>query len=222
MKKTASIVIVVLAAALSVISCKEEKPKIKSVLIFGNSIVDHGDAPTIGWHGRRGMASSVADSDFVHLLMAEIKKKDTSVRVRYGNVGNFELTYTEYNWARLDSFGRPDMLILRFGENVNDSTAGNGQLTARYDKLIERVDPDKKAVVVIVSSFWERPNTNRIMKTYATEHRYLYVHNDDLWADSTNAAFGLFKDPGVAMHPSDKGMRMIKERIWDQIKSYFN
>lgn len=220
MRKIASSVILA-CAILCMFSCKEDKPKIESVVIFGNSIVDHGDAPTIGWHGRRGMASSVVDSDFVHLLMTEIKKKDTSVKVRYGNIGNFELTYTDYNWARLDSFGKPDMLILRFGENVDDSTLANGQLVNRYDNLIQRVDPNKKAVIVIVSSFWKRPNTNRIMKEYAEKHQYLYVHNDDLWADSTNAAFGLFKDPGVAMHPSDKGMRMIKERIWEQIKSYF-
>jgi hypothetical protein len=220
MKKNTPIVILAFIG-LFLFSCKEDKPTIKSVFIFGNSIVDHGDAPTIGWHGRRGMASSVADSDFVHLLMAEIKKKDTAIRVRYSNMGNFELTYSDYNWARLDTFIAPDMLILRFGENVDDSTVGNGQLEARYDTLIRRIDPDEKAVVVIVSSFWERPNTNRIMKAYAAKHQYLYVHNDDLWKDSTNAAFGLFKDAGVAMHPSDKGMRMIKERIWEQIKSYF-
>jgi len=27
---------------------------------------------------------------------------------------------------------------------------------------------------------------------------------------------------GVAGHPSDKGMRMIEQRIWDSIKDYFN
>jgi len=215
---------IVLLAALTCVglfSCSEQKHKIKSVFIFGNSIVDHGDAPTIGWHGRRGMAASTLDSDFVHLLMAEIKRKDSSVKVGYANMGPFELTYTDYNWERLDTFPKPDMLILRFGENVDDSTVDNGQLTGRYDKLIQRIDPDKKATVVIVSSFWKRPNNNRVMRDYAAKHHYLFVRNDDLWADSTNAAYGLFKDPGVAMHPSDKGMRMIKERIWDKIKGYF-
>jgi hypothetical protein len=167
------------------------------------------------------MAASVQDSDFVHLLMAEIKKKDTAVKVRYSNIGNFELTYADFQYAKLDSFTTPDMLILRFGENVDDSTAGNGQLTERYDKLIKHIDPENKSVVVLVSSFWQRPNNNRVIKDYAEKHNYLFVRNDDLWADSTNAAFGLFKDPGVAMHPSDKGMRMIKERIWDKIKGYF-
>jgi len=127
----------------------------------------------------------------------------------------------DFRYEKLDTFPRPDMLILRFGENVDDSTVDNGQLTARYDHLIERIDPDKKAVVVIVSNFWKRPNNNRVMKAYADTHHYLFVKNDDLWSDSTNAAFGLFKDPGVAMHPSDKGMRMIKDRIWEKIKGYF-
>lgn len=196
--------------------------RIKSVLILGNSIVAHGAAPQIGWDGAtRGMAASVTDSDFVHLLIAEIRRRDTSVTFDYANLVGFEWELDNFDFGRLDSFKAPDMMILRFSENVNDSSVSEGKFFRNYDKLIRHIDPDDEAVKVIVSGFWHRPKTNRMLQQYAKEHHYVFVKNDDLLADSSNSAYGLFKEPGVAAHPSDKGMRSIKERIWEQIRQYF-
>jgi hypothetical protein len=219
-KKT-SLLLLCLLALLS--ACKHQKGKgeIKSVLIFGNSIVMHGPAPQIGWNGNWGMAASSRDSDFVHLLMAQIKAKDPAVTFDYANIGGFEFQLDGYDYKRLDTFATPDMLIIRLSENVNDTTADNGALVRNYDKLIHKIDPDDKAVKVIVTGIWHRPNTHDVLRKYASEHHYIFVRNDDLLADPTNTAKGLFSDTAVAAHPSDKGMRMIEERIWEQIKKYF-
>jgi hypothetical protein len=205
------------------LSCgKHQKGKgeIKSVLILGNSIVEHGLAPQIGWNGNWGMAATTRDSDFVHLLISEIKAKDSTVTFAFANIGGFEFK-PDFNYSRLDSFTAPDMLILRFSENVNDSTIAPDELTKNYDKLIHYVDPEDKAVKVIVTGIWHRPKTHAIQREYALKHHYLFVRNDDLLADSSNTAVGLFANKDVAAHPSDKGMRKIKERIWEQIKEYF-
>lgn len=216
--------ITLLVCSILLMSCHRQpkgKGDIKSVLIFGNSIVQHGPAPQIGWTGNWGMAASTRDSDFVHLLISEIRARDTSVTFDYANIGGFEWKLDDYDYARVDTFATPDMLILRFSENVNDSTAGNGALVRNYDKLIHKIDPDDRAVKVIVTGLWHRPNTHAILKQYAEQHGYIFVRNDDLLADSTNTASGLFTNAGVAAHPSDKGMRRIKERIWEKIKVYF-
>jgi hypothetical protein len=34
-------------------------------------------------------------------------------------------------------------------------------------------------------------------------------------------ARGLFKNYGVSVHPSDKGMQAIEKRIWDYVQVYF-
>jgi hypothetical protein len=196
------------------------KGEIKSVLILGNSIVEHGPAPQIGWNGNWGMAATTRDSDFVHLLISEIKAKDSTVRFAFANIGGFEFK-PDFDYSRLDSFATPDMLILRFSENVNDNTITPGELVKNYDKLIHYVDPENKAVKVIVTGIWHRPKTHAIQKEYASKHHYLFVRNDNLLADSSNTAKGLFVNKDVAAHPSDKGMRRIKERIWEQIKKYF-
>jgi hypothetical protein len=196
------------------------KGEIKSILILGNSIVEHGPASQIGWNGNWGMAATTRDSDFVHLLIAEIKAKDPGVTFAFANIGGFEFK-PDFNYSRLDSFATPDMLILRFSENVNDTTVNKDELVKNYDKLIHAVDPEDKAVKVIVTGIWHRPKTHAMQKEYALKHHYLFVRNDDLLADSANTAKGLFANKDVAAHPSDKGMRQIKERIWEQIKIYF-
>lgn len=204
-------------------SCGQQqkgKGDIKSVLILGNSIVEHGPAPQIGWNGSWGMAATTRDSDFVHLLISAIKEKDPAVTFAFANIGGFEFK-KDFNYSRLDSFAAPDMLILRFSENVNDTTVNKEELVKNYDKIIHYIDPEDKAVKVIVTGIWHRPKTHMIQKEYASKHHYLFVRNDDLLADSSNTARGLFANKDVAAHPSDKGMRQIKERIWEQIKKYF-
>lgn len=199
----------------------KKKGSVKSVLVLGNSIVQHGPAPNIGWNGNWGMAASAVDSDFVHRLTAEIHIHDTSVKVTCANLVGLEWRLGDYNFGRLDSFSTPDMLIMRFGENVNDTTVVYGGFIGNYDRAIRHIDPDDKAIKVVVSSFWLRPATNKLLQQYAHKKGYIYVRNDDLLADSTNSAYGLFTEKGVAEHPSDKGMRRIKERIWEQIAAYF-
>lgn len=202
-------------------SIENRKGKIKSVLILGNSIVKHGPAPQIGWNGNWGMAASTADSDFVHLLTGAIQKEDSSVTVNSGLVIGFEGGFEKYPFAKLDSFKTPDMLIIRLSENVEDDKAADGRFMRYYDSMIHYIDPRNRSVKVIVNGVWKKPVVNEQLKKYAAEHHYVFVKNDDLLADSTNFAWGKFSNDGVAAHPSDKGMRLIKERIWDQIKGFF-
>jgi len=42
-----------------------------------------------------------------------------------------------------------------------------------------------------------------------------------LTKDTTKTAKGKFSKQAVAAHSSDKGMRMIEQRIWSPIKDYF-
>lgn len=202
-------------------SSRNRKGKIKSVLIIGNSIVKHGPAPQIGWQGDWGMAASTRDSDFVHLLTRSIQAKDSTISVRSGLVIGFEGGFEKYPFAKLDSFTTPDMLIVRLSENVDDSKAADGRFMRYYDSMIRYIDPENHAVKVIVNGIWDKPVVNELLKKYAAQHHYIFVRNDDLLADSTNLARGLFTNEGVAAHPSDKGMRLIKERIWEQIKNFF-
>jgi len=195
--------------------------RIKRVVILGNSLVRHGRAPDLGWYGDWGMAASVRDSDFVHLLIRNIHQKDPSVKVQFGTIADFERSFASYKLSKLDSFRNADMLIVKISENVNNQTALDSNFVYHYDRLIKYLAPQKKSVKVIVDGFWKKQDVNSMIRKYAETHHYLFVTTTDLSDDPSNTAKGLFKHEGVAAHPSDKGMRMIAQRIWDSIKDYF-
>jgi hypothetical protein len=195
--------------------------KIKTVVILGNSIVLHSPKADIGWYGNWGMAASIRDSDFVHLLIRDIHQKDPSVVVKFKNIADFERDFATYPLSNLDSLRNPDMLIMKISENVNDLKAPDDNFIYWYDKLIKYIDPKDKSVKVIGDGFFDKKNVNRLIKDYALKNRYSFVATADLSKDTTNTAKGKFEHKGVAAHPSDKGMRMIEEKIWDNVKDYF-
>lgn len=195
--------------------------KIKTVVILGNSIVKHGPKPEIGWFGDWGMAASVEDSDFVHLLIRDIHQKDPLVVVKFRSIADFERGFDTYPLSSLDSLRNPDMVIMKISENVNDKKALEDNFISYYDKLLKYIAPKDQSVKVIVNGFWANQNVNRLIEEYALKNNYLFVTTTSLSKDSTNSAKGKFVHEGVAAHPSDKGMRMIEQRIWSCIKDYF-
>ena len=114
------------------------------------------------------------------------------------------------------------MLIMKRAENVNDQKAIDDHFILWYDKLIKYIAPNDQSVKVIADGFWAKESINRLIEEYAIQKGYSYISLVGLSKDSTNMALGRFKHSGVAIHPSDKGMRMIEQRIWVSIKDNFN
>jgi hypothetical protein len=113
------------------------------------------------------------------------------------------------------------MVILKISENVNDKKAVEDNFMAYYDSLVKRIAPDDQSIKVIVDGFWPKENVNRLIEEYALKNKYLFVTTTTLSNDTTNTVAGKFLHKGVAAHPSDKGMRMIEQLIWDKINPYF-
>jgi hypothetical protein len=113
------------------------------------------------------------------------------------------------------------MLILKISENVDDEKAIDDDFISYFDMLVKHITPENRSVRVIVDGFWKKDNVNRLIKEYAIKNKYIFATTTSLSGDTTNTAAGKFLHKGVAAHPSDKGMRMIEQRIWDKIKCYF-
>jgi hypothetical protein len=194
--------------------------KIKTVVILGNSIVRHQPKPEIGWYGDWGMAATVKDSDFVHLLIRDIHLKDNSVVVKFKNIADFERGFLSYSLSNLDSLRNPDILLVKISENVDYKYAVNNNFILYYDKLIKYLAPTNHTTKVIVDGFWKN-DINAMIKKYALDNNYPFITTTELSKDLTNTADGKFQNGAVAAHPSDKGMRMIEQRIWNYIVNYF-
>lgn len=196
--------------------------KINKILILGNSIVAHDPKPEIGWTGNWGMAASCRDSDFVHILTREIQQVNPSAVIKYINIADFERGYKTYSLSKLNDARFPDLLIVKLSENVDDKNAEKDSFIFYYNQLLNYVaPPQKNTVKVLLDGFWVNRNVNSMIKDYAQRNGSQFVEISDLSSDSTNTAKGLFEHTGVASHPSDKGMRLIEQRIWTAVKNYF-
>jgi len=197
-------------------SCGKKQPKV--VVILGNSITVHVPSPSLGWSNNWGMAASTRDSDYVHRLIDSIHTHDPSAIIKIKEIGNFERDYQHFKFTTLDSLKNPYLLIMRISENVNAKDAVKNNFVSYYARLVKYLDPQK---TIITDGFWDNSYFNETISKYANDKDMPYVKLSDLSADSTNAAYGKFTNLGVQQHPSDKGMRMINNRIWAVIKDYF-
>lgn len=215
--------IAILLLALTVISCSKKtgektEPAINfsNVLILGNSITYSPKNPGIGWQGEWGMAATKAELDFVHLLTKSFKEKNLSCTVTAKNIAAFEVNYTTYDFeSELKQYkdSKPDLIILRIGENVKQETFDAVVFEKRYVELLNYFRSNNPSVRFFgAGSFWGNAAVDQIMARHSE-----FITLSPLVKDPTNAAWGIFDDPGVASHPSDKGMKAIADVIWSAI-----
>ncbi len=216
-----------------VIACKKQNntPKdalmehpFSNILILGNSITYSPANPSIGWNGNWGMAASAPEKDYVHLLTAKFKEQGANAIVNAKNIAAFEVNYATYDFdTELKTYHdlKPDLLILRIGENV-PSTFDSVVFAKRYQALIAYFKADNVQLKVLaVGSFWSQPNKdfiNNIMVRYTP-----YISLASLSTNNSNFAFDMQNvSDGVKQHPGDKGMQGIADIIWEKVKTMGN
>lgn len=205
------------------ISCKKsrnyEKLNFNKILILGNSITFHQASESLDWKGNWGMAASVADSDYVHILSKKIKIANQGLDLRYINFSQFENEYENYNLTNIDSLKKfkPDLLILRMGENVDVNKIETNDFVSHYIALIKFFKSGNPTLKVIcVSNFWRNPKVEDAIKQSASSQSAVYVSLSHL-DKAEYTAWGLFSNPAVGSHPGNKGMKAIANLIWDKI-----
>lgn len=209
---------ILMACVIAMCACKKAQPSkpiiqqltFKNVLILGNSITYSPASPWLGWYNNCGMAATVADSDYVHLLTAKFKKINPYCVVTATNIAGFEQDWTNYDInANLQAFKnlKPDLIILRIGENVTQvplDTIGFGRA---YQILINYFD--NKPLILGVGSFWSKPVVDAVMAKYSSFFSLASVSNEP-----NVYSFGLWSNFAVELHPSNTGMRLIADSIW--------
>ncbi|MBP9134889.1 MAG: hypothetical protein KBF75_12720 [Saprospiraceae bacterium] len=188
------------------------------VLILGNSIVEHGPLPSIGWYGEWGMAATSKEKDFVHVLMDTLSKvrKNIEWDYQYYNIAYWERDFN-YEFPQEQLSYKPDLLIIRLGENVIEEYGKNNDYKTALNLMINKFKTQNSKVLV-TSNFWPNTFKDGVQKSVALENKYSFVDLSDLDKDKKNQSLGKFENSSVAIHPSDFGMRNIAIRILKQIK----
>lgn len=189
--------------------------KINNVLFIGNSITRVFPTPDIGWYGDWGMAASSEEKDYVHVLVKKILIYNPDAVFKVKITADFERNFWEYDIQDLKEIRdfRPDMIIMRIGENVNDEAAGTRDFGNYYSQLIDYMNPSRSAVVICTNCFWDNSNVSPQIENVSKENGYLFVDISELHKDEKNMAKDKLWHKGVGAHPSDTGMENIANLI---------
>lgn len=184
----------------------------KRILLVGNSITLHGEAPQIGWNGEWGMAASCREKDYAHRLMAAFPDSAFCIC----QVAAWEADYPRGS-RYLKDFSparefAPQVIVCRFLENCPKKEMDPAVLRKSIVELLQFLDPEGQAQCLFTSSFWQHPG-DPIMQELSREQNAPWVYLGDLGQDPAMRADGLFDHKGVAHHPGDLGMAVIAERI---------
>ena len=196
-----------------------------NVLFIGNSITRHEPKPEIGWNNDWGMAASKRDNDYVHLVLEHLQKKIGNINYCIANCGAWELNYFNdeiiYEWQQARDFCA-DIVIIRLGENINQTKEKLKEepIYEHYKKMVHYFCKNKKAKVIVTDLFWGKEEIDNAIYQVANDCGYEIVKLGDLSGDSENMAIGQYSHSGVAMHPSDKGMKKIAERIIEKLEDF--
>ena len=185
------------------------------LLFLGNSITRHGKAENLGWCGDWGMAASSQENDYGHKLISKFCQQGIKVSDCIANLSDWERTrnmdslFTKYLSAlRFNA----DYVIVRLGENacpdkyLSEFELCYGELTDLFSR--------NGAKIVLTDLFWEYEPFDNFVAELAKARGYAFAEIHDLGNDDEMKAIGKFSHNGVAVHPGDKGMAEIAERIF--------
>lgn len=199
-----------MANASTVLSYMGDKNAKLKILVVGNSITRHGPKPEIGWDRDWGMAASAPEKDYVHLLYAKLCEADLSSYMMIRQASGWEIGFL--NDDILEKFAQErafdaDIVVYRLGENVKKDT--KYAFRERLEAFIDYICPRGK--VIFTTGFWKNEIVDDAIRDLAAKRGERCV--DIQCEGEAQTAIGLFEHKGVAMHPGDKGMEMIAERI---------
>ena len=189
-----------------------------NILFVGNSITRHEPKPEIGWNNDWGMAASSKENDYVHIAVRMLAEKLGKVNYCIANCGEWECRYFDdeliCEWEKAKNFPA-DIVVIRLGENIVQAKDGLSlePLAPHYLKMVQYFASSSSVKVITTGLFWRQETIERAILQVAQEQGYAFVPLSDLGEDEKNMAIGEFEHRGVAMHPNDRGMQKIAERI---------
>lgn len=210
--------------------------KADRILVLGNSITLHGVAENIGWKNYCGMAASVPEKDYVHLLAAGIEARtggklriDSSKTPHVGadgaivpgdaNVLNIadiiERRYGTYQNSHLQSQldWKPDVVVLQCGENVVRETFDPAAFKTALQTLTAGLKASSNPHIFVVSQLLGAGGAlDDIKREVCAEDpaQRVFVDLSSFGQDPANFAGAEPYYTGVIVgHPGDKGMAVI-------------
>lgn len=201
------------------------------VVCIGNSLTLHGKCDY--WWGEWGMAASIKERDYAHILKSRLEETGKKVSLDLFNFSVWEINIHDrtqtLNIISNKLKKNADLIVIQLGENIPHTLPATLTLEQDYIDLINKVKQlCPKSKVVVVGNYWYRKDVEEkkanackatgidlISLNEAYSRKYnsgkVVVHGDDGQEHKIFHA-------GVAEHPGDEGMKYIGDKIFNAIK----
>ena len=212
---------------------KANRNTFSKLCIIGNSITWH--PITDYWWGTWGMAASVREKDYAHLILERAKKSNPQCTLDYFNFAEWETASTSSARSallpNLDTHlsVQPDCVIIRLSENIQ--SAGLATLEADYKTLIQYIRAKVPNAKIFSGGSFFKTSDNRddlINAACAAENvSFSYQSQLDIAENRSVIGAQVYGDDGqwhtvnhtgVASHPGDKGMQAIADIFINQLE----
>ena len=204
-----------------------------NMLYLGNSMTWHGIKSEIGWGGEGqaggewGMAATAPEKDYAHLTSAAYGEWCGRTPItRAVNIAMWEQNYTGYNVQlalaneiQFVSTAEVAVVVFAVGENIGawDATTFKTSFKNLVKTFTDILGESAKTQAVVRSEFWRNNTRAAVMKEVADELGILFVDAGPIGDVAANRWTGRADSPfshaGVAMHPSDDGMKALADAI---------
>jgi lysophospholipase L1-like esterase len=188
-----------------------------NIYFLGNSITLSYPLPALSWFGTWGVAATSEENDYTYQLIHKIRDEFNNYKINYitQNISYWELNFNEN--VKINT-GKPiNLLVVQLGENVNEIYAKANSYHAALSRLITGIK-GKNTKVIMLDPFWYSGYKTAVHKKIAQENGYYFATISDLSFNTDNMAYNTFDNADVAMHPGDKGMKAIAERLYKCLK----
>lgn len=197
---------------------------------IGNSITSHGLADY--WcDENRGMAASIDDKDYVHLLTRSLETKKGSITMYTVNYATWETLATDRaeTTTIIDNYlsDQLDLITIQLGENASDLST----FESDFEYLIKYIQKAaRNAQIIVIGDFWENGDRDSLKEQVAKNCGVTYVSlskikdNKDYQVGTGTVVYDddgnkhTINHEGVAAHPGDKGMAYIANAIEKVVK----
>lgn len=203
-------------------------------IVFGNSILSHGEDLSQGWTPKdgRGMAATAADKDFFSIIQARMKALNPSSTLAKGGSFDFERNYWNdgyyANGIQQQCYDK-DLVIIRLGENVDSSLIESKNLYAKYSEMIDLIRAANPSMrIAVTTAFWSNTGYDAVVRQLVLNKQstqspivladfssFANQYNLKAYSDWPNAS------QGVKEHPGDAGHLMIANKIWESFNTLY-
>lgn len=223
-----------------------EKISYDNVLVVSHSWGWHPANYSLAWNNEHGMAASVEENDFVHLLADGIRAINPQAAVDVVNVADWEHNAGSMNIVDDHISDDNDLVVIRLGENLSTSVGYEENLKAFVNYMKEKA-PNADFVLCGTGLGTELA---QITKNAATATGSLYAYASFTDADNRQVVGGYvegwvtnnqgstyekeqpkilyqIQNGAVASHPSDYGMLTVANSIltavnYEEVSAAYN